>query len=233
MERICRILIINLCLCFSVANYSVEAQSNDVKNPTLEREIYFEPPEDGDTPETVGGGTRDPNQLRCSAEESNIQGIMPPGNYGLTSQEHPTVFFYLPQTSAKQVVLAFQDETEDYHQVAFLSIPQDSKIVKFNLGKDRPPLEAGKLYKWKLALVCGEMPDVEDPKLEGWVKRVNLNTIETNLDNKTALERADWYAKHGYWYDLLVEIEKAKNINSEDNTLNSAWQSLLEQAGIE
>ena len=55
-------------------------------------DIQFVPPKEGEEPKTRGAGTRDPDRLKCSAQESSIEAIMPDGNYGLTTQERPAIF---------------------------------------------------------------------------------------------------------------------------------------------
>ena len=194
--------------------------------------IQFEPPPEGEPPDTSGGGARDPDQSRCSSNEEPIKALMPEGNFGWTLQEIPFIYVYLPKTSAKQVVLAFQDETEEYHETVFLPIQADERIVTFSLPKDRPSLEIGKNYKWKLTLVCGDVVDVEHPQLEGWVKRIDINSINTSLKDKTAIEQAKWYAQNGYWYDLVKVLSQAREANPNHSSLNSVWFNFLESIDV-
>ena len=234
MQKFRKYLKFALCLQLLILTLPVRAELNPTtKDQTFPKEIHFTPPEDGETPDTVGAGTRNPNEFRCSPEEEQIQSLMPKGNYGLTLQEIPAIYVYLPQTSAKQVVLAIQDETEAYHEIAFIPITKNSQIVSFTLPENKPALTPGKHYKWKLTLVCGDIPDVEDPKLEGWVKRVDRNNLPTEFSQTNEIAQLDWYGKNGYWYDLLLQLEKAKQANPEDPDLTSLWQNLLQrvQAG--
>ncbi|MEL7245422.1 MAG: DUF928 domain-containing protein [Cyanobacteria bacterium J06573_2] len=189
--------------------------------------IQFEPPPDGEPPDTSGGGSRDPDQSKCSSDKEPIKALIPEGNFSWTLQEIPSIYVYLPKTSAKQVVLAFQDETEEYHETVFLPIKADEKVVSFSLPKDRPPLEIGKDYKWKLTIVCGDTVDVEHPQLEGWVKRIDINSINISLKDKTAIEQARWYAKNGYWYDYIKVLKSAREANPKNRNLDSLWFNLL------
>ena len=209
-----------------------ELNNSQTRNQTLSTEIYFEPPEEGEMPYTAGAGTRNPDELRCESDQQQIKGIMPTGNYGLTLEEHPSIFVYLPQTSARQVVLAIQDETETYHEIAFLPINTDSTIVSFSLPQDKAPLTPDTYYKWKLTLVCGDIPNVEDPYLEGWVKRIDGTTIQSQIRDKSPLEKADWYGKNGYWYDLLMELQQAKQADPNNTQLTELWEHLLENSGV-
>ena len=207
--------------------FSTEADSQQ-NISVITAPIQFEPPPDGEPPDTSGGGSRDPDQSRCSSNEEPIKALMPKDNhFGWTLQEIPSIYVYLPKTSAKQVVLAFQDETEEYHETVFLPIKADEKVVSFSLPKDRPSLEIGKNYKWKLTLVCGDVVDVEHPQLEGWVKRIDINSINTSLKDKTAIEQARWYAKNGYWYDYIKVLKAAREANPKNSNLDSLWLDLL------
>ena len=219
-----------LCLQFLLLALPAKAELySQNNNQNLPKKIDFTPPKDGKTPDTVGAGTRNPNELRCSPEEEQITALMPKGNYGLTLQASPSIYFYLPQTKAKQVVLAIQDETEAYHEIAFLPISQYSQIVNFQLPEDKPALTPGKFYKWKLTLVCGDIPDVEDPKLEGWLKRVDSNDLAIEICQEDAISKLDWYGKNGYWYDLLLQLEQIQQANPQDSDLTALWQDLLDR----
>lgn len=217
-------------LIFAFSAKAEDSQSN--RSRILSAPIQFEPPPDGEPPDTSGGGSRDPDQSRCSSNQEPIKALMPKGNFGWTLQEIPSIYVYLPKTSAKQVVLAFQDETEDYHETVFLPIKADERVVSFSLPKDRPSLEIGKNYKWKLALVCGDIVDVEHPQLEGWVKRIDANSINTKLKGKSPIEQAQWYAENGYWYDLIKVLKEARQANPNDNRLNLLWSDLLKKIDI-
>lgn len=175
----CQLLTISLFWQFFISTSPAKAEdSQNNRSRILPAPIQFQPPPDGETPDTSGGGARDPNQTRCSLKDEPIKALMPKDNFGWTLQEMPSIYVYLPKTSAKKVVLAFQDETEAYHETAFLPITADSRIISFSLPNNRPPLAIGKNYKWKLSLVCGDIPDVEDPQLEGWVKRIDIDSVK-------------------------------------------------------
>ncbi|MBV6627279.1 MAG: DUF928 domain-containing protein [Rivularia sp. (in: Bacteria)] len=221
-------------LCSQLLLFIFSAQAHSQQNSSVVTSpIQFEPPPDGEPPDTSGGGSRDPDQSRCSSNEEKIKALMPEGNFGWTLQEIPSIHVYLPKTSAKQVVLAFQDEAEEYHETVFLPIQTDKRILSFSLPKDRPPLEIGKNYKWKLTLVCGDIVDVEHPQLEGWVKRIDINSVDTNFKNQTAIEKARWLAKNGYWYDYIKVLKAAKEANYNNSNINSLWFNLLKNFDIE
>ncbi|MEM9274233.1 MAG: DUF928 domain-containing protein [Cyanobacteria bacterium P01_F01_bin.143] len=239
MHRISKYLNLALSIPVLLLTFPVQAESNSTtSNPSFPKQIQFIPPKDGKTPNTVGAGTRNPNELRCSPEEEQITALMPKGNYGLTLQDRPSIFVYLPQTVAKQVVLAIQDETEAYHEIAFLPITKHDQIVSFTLPEDKPSLTPGTYYKWKLTLVCGDIPNVEDPKLEGWLKHIDRNSLPMEMSPTDAISlgarhsviaKMNWYSQNGYWYDLLLQLETAQKANPDDPQIASIWQDLLQK----
>ena len=213
--------LINLCL-VSLPLLSVRAESKRETNSNSQDKIVFleefEPPGDAKPKDTGVGGSR--NGLRCAAEEETIRALIPKGNFGLTLQKNPTVYLYLPQTSATQVVLAFQDEAGTQYARTFLPIEtNENNIAGFSLPKDKITLKAGKNYQWKISIVCSEYLKPGDPTFTGWIQRVEATNIQEQLSNKTVEEQIQYFSKHGYWYDLLDRLAR--------NSLND-WQQVLE-----
>ncbi|MEM7591044.1 MAG: DUF928 domain-containing protein [Cyanobacteria bacterium P01_A01_bin.83] len=175
----------------------------------------FDPPGDDKPKDTGAGGSRD--GLRCNPNEQPIHAIMPPGNFGLTTKVKPNIYLYLPQNSAKQVVLAIQNENKTIYERAFLPIETNNNIASFSLPKNKLNLEADKNYQWKISVICSEHPKPGDPTFTGWIQRVEPTAIQKQLNNKTNQERIQYFAENGYWYDLLDAVASQNN-----------WQQILE-----
>lgn len=204
------------------------------RSVTLPKQLVFQenfdPPGNGTPKDTSSGGSRD--GLRCSQNKQSIQPLMPKRNYGLTLEERPAIFVYIPETSARKIVLAFRSETGDYKRV-FLPITTRSGIVSFTLPNWEPPLTVGKNYQWSLVVVCGETVQPDDPVVRGWVQRVaRSHQIESELKQKTAIEQVMWYGANGYWYDLLKVITRARQLHPNDTKLTALWRDLLGTVGL-
>lgn len=228
-----RILPLTLSLGFLVTpSLPTHAQSKlGIRSASIPQRIIFqenfEPPGEGEPQDTSGAGSRD--GLRCSQDEQPIRPLMPKRNYGLTLEEHPSIFVDLPETSARQVVLTFQDETGESYERAFLPIADRTGIVSFTLPADKPPLAVGKNYQWSLVVVCGETVQPDDPIFRGWVQRVARSPeLERTLAQKPAIEQAVWYAEQGYWYDLLAVMAQARRSHPNDANLTKLWQDVLD-----
>lgn len=204
------------------------------RSVTLSKQLVFQedfnPPGKGTPKDTSSGGSRD--GLRCSQKEQPIQPLMPKRNYGLTLEERPAIFVYIPETSARKIVLAFRAEAGDYKR-AFLPITTRAGIVSFTLPNREPPLTVGKNYQWSLVVVCGETVQPDDPVVRGWVQRVaRSHQIESELKQKTAIEQAIWYGANGYWYDLLKVMTRARRSHPHDAKLTVVWHDLLKSVGL-
>ncbi|HEY9850742.1 MAG TPA: DUF928 domain-containing protein [Leptolyngbyaceae cyanobacterium] len=194
-------------------------------------EESFTPPGDGQPKDTSGAGSRD--GLRCSANEQPIRPLMPKRNYGLTFQERPSIFIYLPKTSARQVLLAFRDEAGKYYERAFLPIDNNAQIVSFQLPDDKSPLTVGKNYQWSLVIVCQETVQPDDPVFRGWVQRVGKSPeLDRELAAKPVIEQLAWYGANGYWYDLMQTMVQARQTHPDSRQLMSLWERLLQSVGL-
>jgi hypothetical protein len=218
-------------------NLSAIAEPNPLAKQPLqlsEQIIFlenFEPPGEGAPEDTSGAGSRD--GWGCNAEEPALRAIVPERNYGLTLNERPTIFVDLGKTSARQVLLSFRDPEGDYYHRVRLPIEGNSEISSFRLPEDAPPLSVGNNYQWMLTAICGETPTPDDPVLTGWVQRVDRTAeIATQLAEKTPLERVQWYAAGGYWYDMVATLERSQQSASEDPTVTTLWENLLKSVGF-
>lgn len=214
---------ISLCLVLlPLLPVKAESEQSNKKDSDSEEKIVFldgfEPPGDDKPKDTGAGGSRDGS--RCDSEEQPISALMPKGNYGLTSKAQPNIYLYLPETSATQVVLAFQDEAGTEYARAFLPIEADNNVASFALPQDKMPLKAGKNYQWKISVVCGEYLKPGDPKFSGWVQRVEPTDTQKQLGLDTTEEQMRFLGEHGYWYDLLDAIALNPTLND--------WQQVLE-----
>lgn len=181
------------------------------RGPTLAEELDFNeafvPPGDKAPKSTENGSARD--ELHCQAGESTLTALMPTNNYGLTTQEQPSVFVQASSISAQRVVLAFQTENgEDYRQ-AILPIPSVTSATntvglwQFQLPAELAPLRVGQNYRWSLAFICGDYLEPSDPMLSGWVQRVPVNPIQQQTIQQML--------QQGYWYDVLKILDELSN----------------------
>ncbi len=156
---------------------------------------------------------------------------------GQTASDHPTVFWYMPQTKAKAAEFVLRDKNvKDIYRVRYL-LPRATKDVASPPGiksltiANPYPLEIGQEYHWELALICDPSENVV---VEGFIKRVAPDpTLANRLQQATPEDRIALYADAQLWYETLATLVELRRDRPNDSTLQEAWNKLLEVVGLE
>ena len=171
-------------------------------------------PEQGRRP-----GRREPGAGRgCEGHvpEPPLTALSPQNNLGLTSEDYPTFFFYMPESSAiaAEFTLLKEDKQRVYKKT--LALPRTPGIFSLNVPSDYSvtPLEVGKNYRWYFKIICPENPDSRLIYVDGWVQRV-------------APDR-----KNNRWYDTLTSLAQKRRSNPNDVALAAEWENLLRSEGL-
>ncbi|HAC65914.1 MAG TPA: hypothetical protein DCF68_20870 [Cyanothece sp. UBA12306] len=208
-------------------------------NEIVTRVLFKPPPEDMKPKRTRSAGSR--NNGQCSQDtqtanltdaestKNNMMPLVPSSGFGLTLAKKPTLWVYLPETSAKQVVLSIQEEGITHHSQTFISITGKSGMIKLQPSGDSPPLEVGKSYQWAVILVCGKRPSPNDPVVTSWVRRVAL---ADPIQQGSMLDRASWYGEQGIWYDALTYLMQARKSQPNNQQLIDIWTEFLQSGGL-
>jgi hypothetical protein len=223
-----------------------QAQSQSITQPNrnrLQRSVtvgFKSPRRNGEPKQSTTTGTRGAC-LQDKAQSPFLTPLVPETQQGLTEKEeenvsehptltvseHPTFFVYIPPSSAKmaQFVLTDANNTEEIYYTKF-ALPDTPGIISIKVPSDRPPLEIGKVYKWTVSIKCNAVGNDGNPKVLGWVQRIEPNpTLKKALeDKKTPLERAALYGENGIWHELLTTLADINNSESEVATI---WKNLL------
>ena len=149
---------------------------------------------------------------------------------GLTSNESPTLWFYVPYRLTLPVNFVLQDKQgKTIYKTSFTSQTQPG-IVSFRLPKEAH-LESNKLYQWYFAISCNaQVPTF----VKGWVQRVALSpALKSQLKAATPRERIVLYAANGIWHEALTTLALLHRTNPQDATLAANWESLLQSADLQ
>lgn len=201
-------------------------------------EVLFRPSRSGRPPNTRGAGSR--NDRQCPQDSSirsdltipspALTALVPAEQGGLTWAERPTVWVYIPETSARQIVLSVQDEDAQPHAQRFIPITGEEGIVGLSLDAAMPPLAIAHSYQWAVVLVCGDRPSPNDPFVTAWIRR------ETTLDSRNTapdpIEQAIRYGEQGIWYDALTTLAEARRSRPNDPSLAEIWANFLSQTSV-
>ncbi|MEG3859647.1 DUF928 domain-containing protein [Microcoleus sp. herbarium12] len=200
----------------------------------LSQSVNFQPP-NVTAPGGRQGGTHRGSKL-CPAGLS-ITPLVPPTNIGLTLTESPTIFVYLPQTSAEiEFTLLTENEDKVVYEKTFkvdksgivgIAIPASSDSNK--------SLEVGKRYVWSFSMVCEPEDRSADLVTKGFVQRIEPqpNLKSDLVANPDPMTRLDVYAKNGIWYETLATLAQMRRQTPGDARLNAKWTQLLESQGLE
>ena len=220
----------------STVNSSVKTNSSKTQ-PV----IFKPPPSKGKPKNTSAAGSRGqcPQDTIATStttdtrlNKPSLMALVPSDtNYGVTTAERPTLLVYLPQTSAKQVVLSLIEEGKKHHSQASFPITGEPGIISIKPSDNSPPLEVDKNYQWALVLVCGEKPSPNDPAIASWVRRVALP--QPLSSQKTPLEQAVWYGEQGIWYDAVAALAKVRKAQPGNSIIENNWIGVLKSVGLE
>jgi len=206
-------------------------------NPLSEKtvaSITFEPPDNQTLEDSAGGASRSGGFCPQDGmmEGPSVTPILPETKQGLTLSDRPTVFAYIPPTSAAQGYFIVKDKTEDYYYQTQVEIPSDGGIISLTLPPEASPLETGKTYQWSFVLACENPPRADSPRVEGWITRTEASaTAMGQLPPEVSLEAASQYGKEGIWYDTLSTLAELRR--SQPDRYTAAWDNFLSENGLE
>jgi Domain of Unknown Function (DUF928) len=182
---------------------------------------------------TTGGATRSGSS--CLVSQGGVTPLLPNTNLGLTVAERPTFFVYVPQTTAKEASFSLQDESQNLIYRTKVALPSTGGVVSISLPKTATALEVGKDYKWVVEIHCLADLDPDNPLVNGWVRRTQVNpALADKLKQaKTSVERAEVYSEAGIWYEAIASMADARRSQPQDSRLAQSWEQLLTSVGLE
>lgn len=178
-------------------------------------------------PDISAPGNRESGSTRsttCVAADESLIALMPESNYGLTEHAYPTVYFYLPATTAEYLKFVMLNETtnELVYEGRF-KVDSSAGIASVSLPDNgiQQPLTVGEAYVWYVAVVCDPADPSADIVTEGQIARVEPLVAPPQA---TAAELPAIYAEAGLWYDALTASAMLKQ--EADSTAD--WNALLD-----
>lgn len=184
----------------------------------------------------MGGGVRVP-QAACISNRDSLVALMPETNFALTTKANPTLWFYLPERDASKALelRLFSQENKLVYKTVLPAADQ-SGIVGVNLPDDDTmgPLNIGENYRWRLSIVCNPTMRAQDIYVEGWVRRVELDSaFASQLSNAQPIDHSVLYQQAGIWYDALTSHAALQLSQPDDTFVTTQWNQLLETVGLE
>ncbi|MBW4578394.1 MAG: DUF928 domain-containing protein [Tildeniella nuda ZEHNDER 1965/U140] len=193
-------------------------------------QAQFKPPNRGVPKTTAGGATRSGS---CIKERTPLTVLVPSSKIGLTTESHPTVFLYLPKTTAQAAEFVLKDVDDNDVYRTPIVLPGKPGVVSFRLPADAAPLEVGKDYQWFFNVVCQPNDRLRDDFVTAWIQRIEPNqSLTSALKTAVPRKRPNIYAQAGIWQDTLTTLSELRRTNPTDRTLTNEWSALLKSVGL-
>ncbi|MGI0483942.1 DUF928 domain-containing protein [Pantanalinema rosaneae CENA516] len=196
---------------------------------------FGSPPGQGTPKGTAGGGSRPATHLICLQQpnsQENLIALAPTQGVGLTTQTNPTVWVYIPNTTATMLEFSLFTQGQEGIYQANLPIPT-SGLVKITLPTNAVTLASNQPYYWTAALVCDPKRRTKDWLVGGWIRQQPLTPEQQQqLAAATSEQQVKLYAQAGFWYDALNTYLELSRSQSGNETLAGLWADLLNMAGL-
>jgi len=198
--------------------------------------VTFNPPGAQAPKRSSGGASRTGNICGFATKPNNsasITPLIPKTNIGFTVAERPTIFVYVPPTTAKKALFTLQDEESKSYYQTTLPLPEKPGVMEVKLPDSVPALKTNKNYKWSLIVVCTEDLETDSPWVSGWIRRVETNRSLINQHKLSAsLESVSQLAGTGIWYDSLSTLAQLRRSQPNNQALSADWRELLNSVGL-
>ncbi|PMB52896.1 hypothetical protein CEN39_07305 [Fischerella thermalis CCMEE 5201] len=156
--------------------------------------------------------------------------------WGLTTEAHPQLWFYLPYTKSSGYPAEFvllDDQTKDSVYNSAIALPTKAGIIKVPVPENAPSLQVGKQYRWFLNIYCDPQNQSTPIYVEGVIVRRNPNqSLVKQLQKAQPLQQVAIYAENGFWYDALTTLGQLRQTNPQNRTLQTQWRDLLAAVGL-
>ncbi len=184
------------------------------------------------------GGCSQASDLNPSLTNSDSLIALVPESVGTTAAEYPTIYWYMPKTSASTVEFALRDENQQtVYSTKFALAKSDKgmvldtpRIMSLTLPafSNLSPLKIGQEYQWSLALICNPLNFSENPFVEGRIKRVEADpNLERRISQATPQERVALYAEARLWYETVATLVELQRDRPNSQELKDAINKLL------
>ncbi|MDX2097032.1 MAG: DUF928 domain-containing protein [Leptolyngbyaceae cyanobacterium bins.59] len=199
----------------------------------------FKPPKGQGAPRaTASGGSRMPNSCMTPAmRRSNLTALAPTKFMGLTILDRPTMWVYIPETTAKTLEFSLFEETpgglEGVYQFN-MPVPGNARLVSLTLPDAAPQLSLGKPYYWTVALVCNPKTRTDDWLVGGWIQRqAPPEKLKRQLQGANEEQQMSLFSEQGFWYETVDRLIRLRRSQPNNLVLRTAWSELFEIGGLE
>ncbi|MEA5627493.1 DUF928 domain-containing protein [Nostoc sp. UHCC 0251] len=161
-----------------------------------------------------GGATRS----QCSQIDSkNLIALVPNSTEGLTTQEYPQFWFYLPfggssQSPPAKFRLLNEQKKSVLTKPLLLSLPEKKGIASISLPSTEKPLLIGQRYHWYFNITCvNDMGMNTKISVDGWIKRVEATSgLLQQIKHIGHQQQYVPYVENNIWYEAVSQLAKSR-----------------------
>lgn len=160
--------------------------------------------------------------------------VLAPDTTGLTTLEHPTLFWLQSKPSPAGFEFAILEENSPKPLLLVkTSKASRSGIQAIRLADHGVSLETGVEYRWVVALVTDSENRSTDLVASGFIKRIEPSAeLRDKLAHAPAEAQPAIYAAAGIWHDALASLSGLIEANPGNPDLRKLRADLLRQAGL-
>ncbi len=163
--------------------------------------------------------------------------------WGLTTDDYPTFWFFVPddKSSITEMEFVIKDESQKPSKTIYRTVlnkPEKPGIIGIST---KEPLQISKTkhqkkYHWflKLKVKCNPQQSAQLQAVDGWIERVNISSdLAKRIGQATPLQKAALYAENGIWHNALTTLGEARLAKPKDAPLLADWKSLLKSEELD
>jgi hypothetical protein len=158
--------------------------------------------------------------------------MVPSQVIGVTGSAQPTLWVYIPPTTAKTLEFSVFDEKENGVYQTNLPV-QAAGWFALPLSPEAVQLGTGQAYWWAIALVCDPSQRSKDWLVDGWMKYQPLPApLQAQLAKATAEQQVKLYLEAGFWYEAVHTFMELQRAQPNHPNATQLWTTLLKTAGL-
>ncbi|UCE51147.1 MAG: DUF928 domain-containing protein [Desulfobacterales bacterium] len=204
-------------------------KKSEEKPVPITRPIY-RPPLRGAPVGRIAGGTRG-----IQDEVDLLLCVLTPDHTGLTTQDQPSLYFFLGGLSRYPIELTVIED-QGIHPILEkpISPPAQPGIQVIHLHDYDLRLERDKEYKWFVTIMPDPVHRSKDILAWGAIRRIELpESLRKKLAHADKANTPHIYADAGIWYDAFSEVSNLINLHPNNLAFQKQRSTLLEQVALQ
>ncbi|WNC53612.1 MULTISPECIES: DUF928 domain-containing protein [unclassified Thermosynechococcus] len=194
--------------------------------------LTFVPSNRGMPGQRIAGATRFGECTQGSL--TKIVALVPDNNLGMTAAANPSLFFFVPQSTAKSAELMLLSEAGDLLLTQQVPLNGKAGILPVTVDASKAKLQPGQKYQWIFSLTCKSNEPDANPFVTGWIERAELDSnLAQVITTMPPADRLPLLATSQLWNDTLATLVELQQSNPNDAAIKQQWQDVLKSAGID